>query len=259
MKDIGYIYKINEYLVDYFERENYLSVDVYDIISPLLNQGLMSTKIYYRVLKILQLMYDGFSILMKEKFPSMIFGFKEPNIALVNIILMNSGVLIPFQDVENTAAFFIANSKIISLYKYLQSGNKVEVPVEIVKLPFINKNLLILCADESSYQRQSYISSLSFINTKNYNIYYLGNELKEIYPYKIQGKLEENLYKIKFNIIFSEYCPYTIFTKETQEIIYNILTNNGLLITPNYNQLILNPELFTPNKEHQNFKIYNKK
>lgn len=106
-----------------------------------------------------------------------------------------------------------------------------------------NKNILILCADDKSFVKNKWTEFLSkIIYTNEYNPYFLGENLFEKLPYRINGKLDDIknlnfLNDIKFDAIFLEFCPNFILNYKIQKIIYNLLTENGIIISPNYSNL----------------------
>ena len=102
-----------------------------------------------------------------------------------------------------------------------------------------NFSILILCADNKAYIKKSWLSILRklfpTILEKNCNIYYLGTNLREHKPFRINGTIDRNMDSFdQFDLIFSERCPLSTFSEKTQEIIYNHLNFKGVFITPNF-------------------------
>ena len=76
---------------------------------------------------------------------------------------------------------------------------------------------------------------IDFIDTENYIPYFLGMDITQDLPYKInsefsQSKFEDNF----FDCILSEHCPQFMFNIDNINKISNILKFEGLFITPNY-------------------------
>ena len=98
------------------------------------------------------------------------------------------------------------------------------------------KKILILCANNKSYESQRWKNICKdFIDTENYIPYFLGMDITQDLPYKInsefsQSKFEDNF----FDCILSEHCPQFMFNIDNINKISNILKFEGLFITPNY-------------------------
>ena len=48
--------------------------------------------------------------------------------------------------------------------------------------------------------------------------------------------VDELVTQLQFDVIFSEFCPKAIFTPYIEDLIYNLLTSNGIIITPNHSR-----------------------
>ncbi len=46
------------------------------------------------------------------------------------------------------------------------------------------------------------------------------------------------LENIRFDVIFSEFCPKDVLNPYVEELLYNLLKEDGVIITPSYNMKI---------------------
>jgi hypothetical protein len=108
-----------------------------------------------------------------------------------------------------------------------------------------NNKVLVMCATNETVldnEWEKIINNVNRninpkINTNDFEPYYIGLELNQLLPFRVQDKAIniENHYKdIKFDIIISEYCPKNVFNKECVKSIHSLLSDDGLYIIPNY-------------------------
>lgn len=108
-----------------------------------------------------------------------------------------------------------------------------------------NNKILVMCATNETVldnKWEKIINNVNRninpkINTNDFEPYYIGVELNQLLPFKVQDKVIniENHYKdMKFDIIISEYCPKNAFNKECIKSIHSLLSDDGLYIIPNY-------------------------
>lgn len=134
--------------------------------------------------------------------------------------------------------------------------------------PNATKNILILCANNDSFIKKRWQRELSsLLNISKYQPYYLGDDLIESLPYRINGKLSTKLTlnkldDIKFDIIFSEFCPNNIFNIKLEKILYYLLNESGIIISPEYSNNIILSGMFDFGGylgEYKKLVIYNKR
>lgn len=148
--------------------------------------------------------------------------------------------ILPF--INENLSVFSAISNVLPIFI---NTNRVNITLNSDKF-----NILVLCATTTSIQKQKYKNvikmTLGNVHYNDSDVYYLGvNINKESYPYISRCvftnfHLNEN--SSKFNLIISEYCPFSVIYENSNHI-SNLLSDSGTVISPKYSS-IANPKKF---------------
>ena len=129
-------------------------------------------------------------------------------------------------------------------------------------------SILVLCADDTSFLKQKYVELLTKVNRtgkflkhplSEYKVYYIGESLAEVLPFRLSGDIADNIPKLgSFDIILSEHCSFNAFTGLAQNLIKEHLNSDGYFITPNYTHFNFDETCYNIETSDRSYIVYKK-
>ena len=213
-----------------------------------------------RKIKRLKVLKRGERKLKDEEFPKVNYRTEQKKRIDVRVEreILRSKELTPEEREEETKLHMIKNENRKRENELRTERFKINA-LSIVSTDSEDKkySILVLCANNSSFVNQKWSKILRAVdkttkiidhNLEEYKVYYVGKDLTEVLPFRIEGEISNILHELgKFDIIINEHCSYQVFTNKTQRLIVEHMKDTGLFVTPDYTRFNFNEECFTQN------------